>query len=526
MSLAKKIFLSILILALMIAAPALWQIYDSNMKTITQSAVRQAEVMTRQVVLERKHYVHAVVAKVRGSDVAPILEGGYDQGGTKVPLPAEFVAGIGRDLSAEFEEINLGLTSKWNINPNQGLSDDFLQQGFDDFLQQEQQAKKQNLLSAERAYTDWQPYWRIVEQDGKTLLRYMRPDTAVSGACVSCHTALEQRAEIKSLRQDAGVVSGKIFQLHDLMGAITADVDISQMQQATLEGIYWIMGLFVGLLVCTVAAGGFLLHAYAFKPVCVALQTISDASDAGEIAAHELAQASESVAQTANEQSASVGKTRSMINDLSQHADENSLKSHDIADQNERASKKFSHAKEQLAELFSLIKSVGDSSSKTAVIVKTIDEIAFQTNLLALNAAVEAARAGESGKGFAVVAEEVRALAQRSASAARDISDLIGNAQTVIAETMGCSNIAGDIFSEVHEIIVGTKDICDDITHSSDAQKKSIRALQDCLSGMGAGVDMNASQAEETSAICRDMLRRSQDLDREISKVEKVINGA
>src|ERR1700745_189627 len=120
---------------------------------------------------------------------------------------------------------------------------------------------------------------------------------------------------------------------------------------------------------------------------------------------------------------------------------------------------------------------IAGSSSKMSEIISVIEGIAFQTNILALNAAVEAARAGEQGRGFAVVAGEVRSLAQRSASAAREIKDLIGESVHRADEGSKLVDEAGSTISEVVESVKRVADIVGEISSASEEQRKGIEQV-------------------------------------------------
>ncbi|WP_323011816.1 methyl-accepting chemotaxis protein [Castellaniella sp.] len=153
-----------------------------------------------------------------------------------------------------------------------------------------------------------------------------------------------------------------------------------------------------------------------------------------------------------------------------------------------------------VAELVGTMSEINSKSQQVADIIGVIDSIAFQTNILALNAAVEAARAGEQGRGFAVVAAEVRALAQRSAGAAKEIKDLIDS--SVQATTKGNEQAAhaGDTMQEIVSSINRVTDIMGEISAASREQTTGIEEINSAITQMDDVTRQNASLVEESAA--------------------------
>ena len=140
------------------------------------------------------------------------------------------------------------------------------------------------------------------------------------------------------------------------------------------------------------------------------------------------------------------------------------------------------------------------SAGKISDIVGLIDEIAFQTNLLALNASVEAARAGEAGKGFAVVAQEVRALAQRSANASKDIKALITASNGQVREGGKLVSQAGESLTEIVSAVKKVTDIVSEIAAASREQATGLEQVNTAVGSMDEMTQRNGALVEETSA--------------------------
>jgi methyl-accepting chemotaxis protein len=166
---------------------------------------------------------------------------------------------------------------------------------------------------------------------------------------------------------------------------------------------------------------------------------------------------------------------------------------------------------------------ISHSSSKVAEIITVIEGIAFQTNILALNAAVEAARAGEQGRGFAVVAGEVRTLAQRSASAAKEIKDLIGESVNRVEVGSKLVEEAGSTINEIVQSVKRVTDIMGEISSASQEQSTGIEQVNQAVAQMDQVTQQNAALVEEASAAAHSMAEQAQAL-RDAVAVFKVDN--
>jgi methyl-accepting chemotaxis protein len=160
---------------------------------------------------------------------------------------------------------------------------------------------------------------------------------------------------------------------------------------------------------------------------------------------------------------------------------------------------------------------INESSRKIVDIISVIDGIAFQTNILALNAAVEAARAGEQGRGFAVVASEVRTLAQRSASAAKEIKELIGTSVEKVEIGSKLVEQAGQTMSEVVASVRRMTDIMAEISTAGDEQSAGIEQINQAVSEMDTVTQQNAALVEEAAAAAEAMQNQAANLERVVS---------
>ncbi|WP_293353740.1 globin-coupled sensor protein [Phenylobacterium sp.] len=169
---------------------------------------------------------------------------------------------------------------------------------------------------------------------------------------------------------------------------------------------------------------------------------------------------------------------------------------------------------EVVAQAIDAMDRIDGSSNQISQIIGVIDEIAFQTNLLALNAGVEAARAGEAGKGFAVVASEVRALAQRSAEAAREIKTLINESGAQVKSGVALVGQAGEALTAISERVATIDVLVADMAASSQEQTRAISEVNIAVNQLDQLTQQNAAMVEETTAATHTLKAQSVDLSR------------
>ena len=165
-----------------------------------------------------------------------------------------------------------------------------------------------------------------------------------------------------------------------------------------------------------------------------------------------------------------------------------------------------------VSQVVETMEAINASSKKIVDIISVIDGIAFQTNILALNAAVEAARAGEQGRGFAVVASEVRNLAQRSASAAKEIKQLIGDSVEKVEAGTRQVDVAGSTMDEVVKSIKQVTDIMGEITSASQEQSQGIDQINTVIVEMDNTTQQNAALVEEAAAASASLKNQTDNL--------------
>ena len=173
-----------------------------------------------------------------------------------------------------------------------------------------------------------------------------------------------------------------------------------------------------------------------------------------------------------------------------------------------------------VSQVVATMGTINASSNKIVDIISVIDGIAFQTNILALNAAVEAARAGEQGRGFAVVASEVRNLAQRSAGAAREIKELIGNSVEQVDIGARLVEQAGSTMTEIVDSVRRVSDIMNEISTASHEQTVGIEQINEAITQMDTVTQQNAALVEEAAAAAAALQEQAQVLQEAVSVFE------
>jgi methyl-accepting chemotaxis protein len=236
---------------------------------------------------------------------------------------------------------------------------------------------------------------------------------------------------------------------------------------------------------------------------------VRNGTDLIATASTQIAAGNQDLSSRTEEQASSLEETASSMEELTSTVRFNAENARQANELAINASEIASRGGSVVGEVVSTMGSINDSSRKIVDIISVIDGIAFQTNILALNAAVEAARAGEQGRGFAVVASEVRNLAQRSASAAKDIKGLIDDSVQKVQIGSELVDKAGQTMEEIVQSISRVTQIMTQISNASEEQSIGIAQVNDAITQMDQVTQQNAALVEEAAAAAESMQEQS-----------------
>ncbi len=222
-------------------------------------------------------------------------------------------------------------------------------------------------------------------------------------------------------------------------------------------------------------------------------------------ASSDLAQRTEQQAASLEESAAAMQEVTSMVQDTAKNAGE-------VGKQMSEAHAAATTGSEVVRRAVEAMSAIQKSSSQINSIIDVIDGIAFQTNLLALNAGVEAARAGDAGKGFAVVANEVRALAQRSADAAKDIKELITASTAGVSDGVALVDETGSVLLQISDRVAAINARITEISSSTQTQALRLQQVNLAVGDMDKMTQQNAAMVEESNAAARSLAEEATDL--------------
>ncbi|WP_284676580.1 methyl-accepting chemotaxis protein [Vibrio sinus] len=240
------------------------------------------------------------------------------------------------------------------------------------------------------------------------------------------------------------------------------------------------------------------------------VSSVSRASTDVKMASDEIVRGNNELSERTETQASSLEETAASMEEMTATVRQNADNAREANTMANEAQSKAVRGGEVVEQAINSMQQINESSKKINDIIGVIDEIAFQTNLLALNAAVEAARAGEQGRGFSVVAAEVRNLAQRSASAAKEIKALIKDSVEKIENGSQLVNQSGETLEEIVGSVRQVKQMIGEITESSSQQTLGIEQVTQAVSQMDEMTQQNALLVEKVSTMSQRMAQQAQ----------------
>jgi methyl-accepting chemotaxis protein len=257
----------------------------------------------------------------------------------------------------------------------------------------------------------------------------------------------------------------------------------------------------------------------------IVVANVRQGSESVATASAEIAQGNNDLSARTEQQASALEETAASMEELGSTVKQNADSARQANQLAMSASTVAMQGGEAVGQVVETMKGINASSRKISDIISVIDGIAFQTNILALNAAVEAARAGEQGRGFAVVASEVRALAGRSAEAAKEIKNLINASVERVEQGTFLVDRAGTTMAEVVSSIRRVTDIMGEISAASSEQSAGVSQVGEAVTQMDQATQQNAALVEQMAAAASSLQTQAQDLVQVVDAFQIVAGG-
>lgn len=320
------------------------------------------------------------------------------------------------------------------------------------------------------------------------ILGVKRLELLATGDLTTPVPEVGSKDEVESLMQSLGVTIGKLRNLIQ---------DISDNLESISQGILEMHG-------GKEYDGDFRQISLAFRDIVSSLNKTMKEIDlnAEQVSkgSENMANAAKSLAMGATDQASAIEQMTATIESISDKIQTNAAMAVTAQNKVAEMKKSIANSNEQMENTIAAIGKIMTTSNEIANIMNTVEDIAEQTNLLSLNAAIEAARAGEAGKGFAVVADEVRHLAEQSAEAAQNTSELINNAVQAVEEGTRLTKLTAESLEAVVQSAVEVNDVIEGIAVASKEQADAAEQISNSIEQISSVVENNSAAAEESAA--------------------------